>query len=361
MQRFNSIQHLRGLAALGVLVFHAVAYVSGYGGHRLSQDYVRVGEAGVDIFFVISGFILTIATQSTRSGKVFMLGRLARVGVPYWGVIIALAAMTLLAPEAFRSFHWHGSDLLLSLAFIPSIIRDGSIFPLLEPGWTLSLEMLFYLLLAFSLWLSPRGRAGAICLVLFGLAGLGLWLQLPQGRSIGWFYTQPIVIEFGFGIAIAQAYLSGLRMRRGTAFFLLLLGLGSLAVSAFNPPASFAPDRTLIYGLPALLIVGSAVFLEAEGGWFTSRSLVGLGAISYSLYLTHVLTLAVVAKVLQGHFSSLAGNYAMLAIAMGASLAAAFVYYRLIERPALKLGWTAQHRPRQDRRVAVSFGKAGAA
>lgn len=353
MQKLVSIHHLRGVAALGVLVFHAVGFVAGYGSGRFSTDSVRIGEAGVDVFFVISGFILTLVTQTARSRGEFILGRLSRVGVPYWVVILALAAMTLILPSAFRNFTWAPQDLLLSLLFVPSLLRDGSIFPLLEPGWTLSLEMLFYLVLAAALGLTPRLRSVMISGVLILLAVLGLALHLPQGQSIAWFFTQAIIVEFCFGIALAQLYLSGWRSSALPAILILMLGCLGFALAAQDPPEAFARARVLIYGIPATLFVGGALFLETANYWRQSRIMTWLGDISYSLYLTHVLVLAVAAKLLAGRIGGAAGDIIMLILAMAAALVAASMFHHIVERPALRLASLLQARKRRTAQAPV--------
>ncbi|ODA67942.1 Acyltransferase family protein [Methyloligella halotolerans] len=337
MKTFLSIHYLRGIAALGVLVFHACGFVAGYGSGRISPEAVRIGEAGVDIFFVISGFILTIATQKPTSGSDFMLGRFARVGVPYWSIILTLAVATIVMPSAFRSFAWEGSDLFFSLAFVPTILRDGSIFPMLEPGWTLCLEMLFYVVMAIALVILPASRSALICCALASLVIVGFLLDLPQGQSVAWFFTQPILLEFCFGILIAHFYLSGFRMPGIWAAALAGVAVVSVGIVGLHPPEAFEPARTLLYGLPATALVAGLMFLEADGRWVTSRALSFLGTISYSLYLTHVLSLAVVAKLLGGRVPGLAGDLVTLAVSLAASIVAAFIYFRLIEKPALLL------------------------
>jgi len=339
MQTFISVHHLRGLAAMAVVLFHASGFISGYGTQGLPTDLVRFCEAGVDVFFVISGFILTIAAQKPISSFHFMMGRFARVGVPYWTILLILAAATIAVPSAFRSFSWQGSDLLLSLAFIPSIEVEGAIFPILQPGWTLSLEMVFYLLLAAGLSLSLTAglRSLAICAALAGLAATGLILDLPPGDGVLWFFTQTMLLEFCFGIAVAHIYLRWPEIGKPASLMLIALGLGGLAVAVAYPPEFFAPMRTVAFGIPATFLVAGAVFLERAGGCFESRILMFLGTVSYSLYLTHILALGVAIKLMAGHLPGLGGDMVMLTVAIAVSLAGAFVYYRVVEQPSLWL------------------------
>ncbi|XSG81695.1 MAG: acyltransferase family protein [Methyloligella sp. ZOD6] len=335
MQSLKSIHHLRGIAAMGVLLFHAVAFVSGYGSQQLSPEQAVLGKAGVDIFFVISGFILTLVMGRAGGATEFMAGRLARVGLPYWSVLLALVAASIVVPGAFRDIGWDSSDLVASILFVPTVERYGALFPILEPGWTLCLEMFFYLLLAASLSLAPVFRSLALCTVLCGLAAAGLILDLPQGDGIVWFFTQSVLVEFCFGIAIAQIYLHGAEIGKRSALMLIALGLAGFVFGAFYPPDSFTPIRLVSFGIPAALLVAGAVFLERAGGWIESRTMTFLGTVSYSLYLTHVLVLAVMAKLLSGRFEGIGGDLLMLVLAMGAALVGAAVFYRLAEQPAL--------------------------
>ncbi|MEG6508170.1 acyltransferase [Methyloligella sp. 2.7D] len=356
MRTFLSIHYLRGIAALGVLLFHAEGFLEGYGSQQLPHDLTTIGKAGVDIFFVISGFILTLVMGSSRGQTEFMLGRLARVGVPYWCVTLVLVAATLALPSAFRSFDWSGTDLLLSLSFIPSVARESSISPILEPGWTLCLEMLFYILLAASLSLAPSFRSAAVSAALCALVGIGLMLQLPQGGGVVWFFTQAVLVEFCFGIVIAQLFLKGWRTGKGPALALIGLALAGFAVAVMFPPGSYTAMRPVTYGIPAALLVAGTVLLEGAGGWFENRVLAFLGTISYSLYLTHVLALAVTAKILSGHVSGLGGDLVMLVAAIGAALAGGYIFYQLVERPALWLAAVVKKRMRDAGSSAPQSG-----
>lgn len=338
MSRLATVHGLRGLAALAVVLFHAGRFAGGYGSGALPADLFRVGEAGVDVFFVISGLALTLATRRPVDRGAFIAGRLVRVGVPYWTVTLALAGMMLLLPSAFRSARWTAPDLLLSLAFIPSLHRDGALFPLLEPGWTLSLEMFFYGVLAVFLGLAGPARARALAAVLCGLAVAGAVLAPPVGPV--WFYTQSVLVEFCVGIGIAH-WLAGRNGPSGRAAALLLAAaaLGFAAAAAF-PPDPFGRERLAVYGLPATCLVLGAVLLEpartatrAAPGC-AARALAFLGEISYALYLTHVPALALLAKLVGCISGGITGDLGLLAVLLAGALAAAAAFHLAVERPA---------------------------
>jgi len=335
MRSFVSIQDLRGVAALGVLAFHAAAYAAGYGAGSAAMQRFQIGEAGVDVFFVISGFVLTLATERPLSPLAFLRGRLLRVGVPYWVVTAGLAGAALVLPAAFRGTGWSGGDLALSLAFVPSIVRDGGLFPLLEPGWTLSLEALFYLLLAFCLALAPRARAFAMIAGLSALVAVGL----AAGPATGplWFFTQPVLLEFAAGVLLA--HLRGLPLlasaRSGLA--LLALALAGFGIGSLLAPGAFTPARTVLYGPPSLCLVAGCVALEQAGRFPRLGIAEWLGRISYSLYLVHVPVLALVARLAGARLADIGGDALLLAVLMLAALPAAAVFHRLVERPAQAL------------------------
>ncbi len=153
MRRLASIQILRAAAALSVALFHACQW---------SQMDFAVGAAGVDVFFVISGFVLWTACEArpTTPGA-FLLARAERVLPLYWIATLAVAAVALWRPEALSIVYLQGRHLLLSLLLIPHDDPMGGPFPLLPTGWTLTYEAFFYLVMALAL-AAPRDRRWTI-------------------------------------------------------------------------------------------------------------------------------------------------------------------------------------------------------
>ncbi len=151
--RFSSIQTLRALAALSVLFYHE------------SSTKFTVGAVGVDIFFVISGFIMgTIGYRETPLD--FMMKRIIRIVPLYWLVTAAVCLVSLI-PGVFHQFSCDLPSLLQSLFFIPYVNQAGHIEPLMVPGWTLNYEMFFYAVFAVGLAIRrPVVFSAAIMLVL---------------------------------------------------------------------------------------------------------------------------------------------------------------------------------------------------
>jgi exopolysaccharide production protein ExoZ len=335
MQQLNSIHALRGFAALAVAMFHGLSWAQGYGVGTPESTAFEIGKAGVDVFFIISGLVLTIAAQRPQSRWRFLIARLARVGLPYWVVTLAIAAAALAAHSAFRSFAVKPSDLALSLAFIPSIPSGEYMFPLLQPGWTLSLEMVFYVMLALVLPMRADAREGAVIAMLLGLVLMGfVWRPEP---GVLRFFSQAVLAEFAVGILIARAILVGVRLSLPGAAACLALSAIGFALAAYAPPSDAFAARALAYGTPAAALVAGLSLYEARRRIELPRLLRAFGDISFSFYLIHTLAFATLAKFAGHRIAAEVGNAGLFLIMMTAALVSAIVFHRIVEVPALAL------------------------
>ncbi|WP_226372710.1 acyltransferase family protein [Allosphingosinicella flava] len=251
--RVANIQALRGLAALAVVVCHAAS--------RSGLDF-EVGNAGVELFFVISGFVMVKALSNP---DLFLLRRAARILPLYWIVVLtAFAAMTIAPGMSDVRPDFAGSMLLLPLS------SDNRI---LAVSWTLTHEMLFYALLA-SL---PRERAiplATLAIVALVAAGFTAAPQSPLLQAA----TDPINLCFVAGMALANVP----RGYAPTACIIAALAYFT-AIQALSIPASESPARILWFGPAAAILVYGAVFSPLR-----FRALERLGETSYSLYLVHI-------------------------------------------------------------------------
>ena len=152
----KSIHYLRGLAALLVVFHHGVLQFPGL---RDRYAHFEFGQAGVDIFFVISGFVIYLASIEgrIRPGE-FVKRRIVRIVPLYWVATLALVAAAVCAPQLFATTVVTPQNVGQSLLFIPSYSAafPDQIWPVLVPGWSLNYEMFFYGLFALGLMSGAR-------------------------------------------------------------------------------------------------------------------------------------------------------------------------------------------------------------
>lgn len=327
-----NLQYLRFIAAALVVLDHGVAVSSRFIEH--GQQF-HIGAIGVDIFFIISGFIMVYITSngpvSTRS---FFLGRIGRVGPPYWIMNFALAAVIMIMPTLMPASKLDPVHFTLSNLFIaaPHPVHD-IVSPFMLVGWTLNYEFLFYSLFALAMAFSHKWRAELVAVVFFLFALAGVLLPLgPVGR----FYTDPIVLEFAMGIAIAL-FCRKIQVGAPVAAILLVLGVAGVIANGIYLPYAFYWDRLIYWGVPSMLIVAAAVFLDRRGLSLNSPGLRLLGDASYSIYLTHFAIVHVAVRML-GRIPALKGDvWLSSAILLAASVAGGVAFHLLVEKPAIRM------------------------
>ena len=233
----------------------------------------RVGQAGVDIFFVISGFIMWVVTERENKPSSFFLRRVARVWPLY---IVATVIMAIHNKPALL-------DVLKSVLFIPYRDSTDHIWPVLVQGWTLNYEIFFYFLVALALLWRRDMMPILLSIILVPLAIVGL-VAKPHSAVLATF-TSPILLEFLSGIWIgcllSKKWFVG--PRAGSA--LIVLALAIFAGSNFIITSD--QYRFLVWGAPGMLMVIGALSFDMAGLIKISSPLVALGDSSYSIYLFH--------------------------------------------------------------------------
>jgi peptidoglycan/LPS O-acetylase OafA/YrhL len=307
---------------------------------------VLLGASGVDLFFVISGFIMYY-TNRGNFGKAgapaeFFARRVIRIVPLYWVCTLFIVATTAVGLYASKTIT--ALSLFLSLFFLPnSNITLGV-------GWTLNYEMYFYAV--FSFWLffgTPRsGIIGVLASIpLMTIVG---W-SLPPSATRG-FLGNPIAIEFCFGFALGVAFARGwISARIGRAA--LLVGVAGLVLGTwFGPPdgtAGLAPEtRFLFWGLPAAVLLMSA-FAVSEVRSRIGKVMLALGDASYSIYLTHAFVMTAYARTLKFHSVSSMPRPILMLLPILASLVVGLATYRLVELPMsgrFKIWWKRGLAPR---------------
>ncbi len=322
MGMINNIQALRAFAALNVVYFHIISTARSY-----RQDVSLLGFLegwgcnGVDIFFVISGFVMVYtASRNPKPAQVFLRNRVARIAPIYWIMTLFFVAVYLVLPSAFRELTITPSSILSSLFFMSGVFSDGH--PIIYVGWTLEYEMLFYLLFGTGIFLKLGNNAQ----LLFCTAALGLLMALGK--------VDPMVLEFAFGMGCARLYLNQRLRAWGIPAFICALVL--LAASVAATPT---PYRVIVYGIPALLLVFGALHLPQV----RNRIAIFLGGASYSIYLVQVLTIPAFYKFSSKFRAALNADLVSF-LCMFATTAFGALLYQFVERP-LTAWLTRQRQP----------------
>ena len=281
-RRFLGIQALRMIAAVMVVITHSTFYTSER--LHLGVHFWAQGRAGVDIFFVISGFVMIYASQrlfTMNDGwKRFAVHRILRIVPLYWLVTTLKVVILLLTAHLVLHAELNWVTAFCSYFFLPSVNRDGMLQPLVGVGWTLNLEMLFYFLFASALFL--RRNVFVYLGIVLTVLTVGSFFRKP-GWPVVSFYLNSVVFEFYLGMLIAKACRSGRYLPKMLAAILLPVGFYLLLLP---PLHAFKLPPILVSGIPAAMIVASVVSLEAIERWIP-RWILYLGDASYAIYLIH--------------------------------------------------------------------------
>lgn len=326
----SNVQILRFVAAMAILLSHA--------GDLFLQPQSRFWAipwtAGVDIFFVISGFVMVYLTDGQFgrwvAARDFMIRRLVRVVPPYWLFTTLMVVTVMLFGEHVRNSEATPAALLTSYAFIPWPRGDGALNPLLSQGWTLNHEMFFYA--AFALALTLRRGLLILCLSLVMLSILHRWI--PQGWFPIHFWSRPIILEFVAGMGLGWTYRRGARLSPLASSALAGAGLAML-IGLPQVEGGTAVIRPFSFGIPALMICAAfALSHEPRRTPAWRRALIAGCNSSYTLYLSHVFSVHAVQLAWQGTGAPMPGIGMTAAVVV--ALAIAHLVYRGIERPMIE-------------------------
>lgn len=343
-----SVQYLRGIAALLVVYAHAIDLQMKFGISRQQNFYhwQHFGAIGVDIFFVISGFIIAFIAQDSLGPKqafAFVKKRFIRINPSYYfASILALLILVI--------FHQHFLWAVIKTITILPIFDYGKDFwsPLLYVGWTLGFEWFFYLIYFILIYFSIRKRSIWLISILGCLTLLGLIFPFKEAHYT--FITNPIVWEFCFGVFIAYLYknvsislnFAILLLSIGMIAFLLniIYGYGNINLAYLILQGKFCWIRLLYWGMPAALIVFGTLFIEKALGvrTFKSKTLILIGDASYAIYLIHYLfflTLDLISKKINFKFDWINPDLLIICLVLVATLMGV-AYYRFVEKKLIK-------------------------
>lgn len=334
-----SIQVLRGIAALLVVIAHVIE-------HPLKQDPVAAlitGRFGVEIFFVISGFIIAfVAGAGSFEPRSFVIRRFMRVAPIYWLCTLLVFALAFVAPALFKTTVADVGHLLKSLAFIPSAdpTNPTDWRPLFKLGWTLNYEIFFYLVMALLFWCdSSRQRAILLTAIMSALMVASFFVT-PRG-SLFAFYANLNLLPFVCGVWLAELRGAGHFERGGPKTAMLATAIAvvlTLVLYQQEFRSLTQPVGHVIMTAAAVAIVAAGLLYERyarDGHLFGLRT---VGDASYSLYLTHMFVIGAAWAVMQK-----LGFHGVAAVIGGAvtvlvCVIVAILSFRVVEEPFNRLG-----------------------
>ena len=350
--KLGNIQALRGIAVLLVIFCHMQAIEQKYGrGVHFLPDWFDYAKASVDLFFVISGFVIAMVTrgqfQSLRAASHFFFQRITRIYPPYWLYSAVVLMIWLYHPEMVNSAQGSQVNILASFLLLPQ-----DLLPLLMVGWTLIHEMYFYVVIAMVIPVVPE-RVFPFWLALWALVvilGSGYLITNADRdyNSAIQLALHPFTLEFIGGAACALLLNHTLG---GHARFIMGLGVVAFLVAAFwlesyDPTLSTEGwRRVLFFGIPALLVVHGAASAEIGGTLYFPKMLRTVGDASYSLYLSHVLVLSAIGRFwAQFNNPGFISHIVILVTMLLATLTVGLMSYRWVEVPILNKirTWRAQ-------------------
>lgn len=328
------LQVLRGLAALLITAKHALYEVETVYADFVSPEY-KFYTLAIDVFFVLSGFIMVYTTDG-RSGfsvaKDFMLRRVLRIVPNYWFYTILLALVAFIMPQVLDKASFDVIGFLKSLFFIPYYNSAADLQPFLAVGWSLNYEMYFYFVFAVFLLLPPR-------YMIYGLTAYFLTTVyvlphiLPDGVFLA-FYTKDIVLEFLAGAIIGTLFLRGVRLPAVTLWPMAICAAvvaGFVFVpNVFEAWTGVAYDRGVaaVFILAALILPRGAEFLRAP--WVFRFA----GDASYTIYLSHAFFIGAVTQfVMLLGLDNFIGPWPIFVVVMLACGVGGGILYLLIEKP----------------------------
>ncbi len=341
-RELKSLQSLRGIAVLLVVLLHVYAFEKKAGvGPSLLPGFSIFGSSGVDLFFVISGFVMVYTTLDVKRsfgtfGK-FLYKRATRIYPLYWIVTAVLLLGYIAFPQLI-----HRTD-LAEVNFLKAILLfPQENLPYVIVGWTLIHELYFYA--AFSFFVLCDQKKLPYLLITWLILVICLYYSSSStSSSIFQLIAHPLTFEFILGC------FAGLLVSKGRIYFptsMLLLGSTALlsgwyCFHAFIGPELYGWSRAILLGVPYSIIVYGASSLELRGLRSASNTiLLRLGDASYSIYLLHFFLISLLTKVWSHLFPALEqtflDNITYVLLCFALSCGAGVLSFLYLERPIIR-------------------------
>jgi peptidoglycan/LPS O-acetylase OafA/YrhL len=381
------IQALRGIAASMVVLWHASRYLAPNGAGTVAAFLQPGAVMGVDLFFLISGFIMVHTTRDSDGSPGYVAGFLVKRATRIWPVwIVALAVFLLSQTDAtFFTDPARRAWLARSLVFLPTAGMSADVAPIfgapvLGVGWTLNYEMYFYAIFALSMlfgrwrWAAFFGWVVATVLLIplmtRNLSALpSAWDFLSSDRHYHYavqylnLATSPLILLFVFGALIGLVYHAKLPAVRTRWLPAMLVSISILLVAAQFVFAFRTYHGVLQWGLTLIPLLLACALASRWIRIPVPRWLEYLGDISFSLYLFHPIALSVVFALVREHAQDPTVTRLAVLGGIASSVAVAAISHRYVERglsDALRRAAFARFESLRGQKASAAVAAAGA-
>ncbi|GHV74495.1 exopolysaccharide production protein ExoZ [Spirochaetia bacterium] len=298
--QLNSIQLLRAIAALGVVYTHCVSE----GGLNIKNT----GGWGVDIFFIISGFIMAYIVLGNTDH--FFVKRLFRIVPLYFIATFLVIFVAIIFPQLVHSTVLTFSKAIKSLFFIPYEDKLKLNYPILGQGWTLRFEMVFYIAMALSIVIMKNKKyISIVCSSILVLFIVILNIFNPNIFILSYYHTQGVFLEFIYGLALYYIYYyldakinKIIKYKIVFSIFFAIISIMSIMYLILSDVIwiRFFDNRSIYYGIPAFILVLSFLLLEKQINKKNTIIKFGLllGEASYAMYLFHYHIIAFISRII---------------------------------------------------------------
>lgn len=289
------LQYLRAFAAVLVVFFHLI--ISAVFNDRWFSDYpglIHIGQIGVDIFFVLSGFIITYSMYNRKSmgSKVqFILLRIIRIYPMYW--LYSLAVLIVFLSPFTKAYTFDFLYFLKSMLLFPTYNAEGGLYPLLIVGWTLVCEMYFYLIFCAC---RSSNKWKSLVYVFFSFLFIFIFAKyFLSSNAITEFLSQTIFFEFTAGMLLYNLFShhKGYELIHKAKFLIRLIAISNFIILLcyWDELNAFREILNASFSIFALL---SVLSIRKNKDNIISKFFISVGDASYSLYLSHLLFVMVI-------------------------------------------------------------------
>ena len=336
--RYQSVQIARAIAALLVACVHVLTISSGLDGTAYAHSAFQFGQAGVDIFFVISGYIIAEVAQRSRDARQFAARRLVRILPFYWIVTVLVLTLQSLKGGSFPP----AGQLLSSLLLLPQ-----AELPVLGVGWSLEHELIFYAVAALAI---AVGAAHRLLLIMAGLSAASILWALASGGGVDDLFHVLSLFHVEFLIGVV-AYTHRRRLARLPWRPLLLLAALCFPLSAavlhvlhqavvpLQPTGALGLLRVILWGGASMMLLSGLIACEAQAPSLMNaaplRLLASLGSASFALYLLHPIVFELFEMAVGTGWTGPFPYQAMALVAISLAVGVASLFYHFVERPVM--------------------------